>query len=72
MTAQRDFEHQLHLLVQFHILQYFNSLIEITQEGMQSQQANKAEISQHFVQRPTTKFSGYNIRIIAVSISLKM
>lgn len=62
---------QMYLLVQFNIFQHFYGLIIVTKKGMESQESHQTEVTEHFVQRMSSKISCYRIRITTTSIYLK-
>lgn len=43
-----------HLLVEFNVLQDFDGLVVVAQQGVKPQEPNQAKVTQHFVERVTT------------------
>ena len=60
------------LLIQLNILQNFDSLVEITQQGVKSQESNQGKISQHFVQGVSTKVSSNSVRVALGVVHLQL
>lgn len=48
-----------HLLVELNVLQDFNGLVVVTQQGVKPQEPHQAEVAQHFVERVTTVFPSH-------------
>lgn len=53
----------MYLLVELDVLQNFDGLVVIPQQGVQPQQADQAEVAQHLIQRVTAVFSGDALRV---------
>lgn len=48
-----------HLLVELNVLQDFNGLVVVAQQGVKPQKPHQAEVAQHFVERVTAIFPSH-------------
>lgn len=52
-----------YLLVELDVLQDFDGLVVIAQQGVKPQEPHQAEVAQHLVEGVTTIFSSHTLRV---------
>ena len=60
------------LLVELDVLQDLDGLVVVPEEGMEAEQPNQGEVSQHLVKRVTPKVSGHGVRVALGVVHLEL